>query len=165
MAQLIQQWLSTNGRSKNPGVVQSLSLAVSALVFSIHQNPGEVVSNASGRNTSRVRASRLRTRASFFHALSFAFHKTIFLLDIFLIYISNVIPFTSFPPENPLYLPLPFVPNPPTPTSWSWDSPILGHRTFTGLRDSPPIDDQLGHPLQHMQLETRVPPSVFYIKI
>jgi hypothetical protein len=33
-----------------------------------------------------------------------------FLLDTFFIYISNVIPFLSFPAENPLPLP-----NPPTP--------------------------------------------------
>ena len=39
------------------------------------------------------------------------------------------------------YHPLPLLPNPPTPTSWPWHSPILGHRTFTGPRASPPIDD------------------------
>ena len=75
----------------------------------------------------------------------------LFLLDIFFIYISNVIPFPSFPSENPLS-------PPPAPHlihfhSWSWHSPILGHRAFTGPRASPPIDDQLGHPLLHMQLE------------
>jgi hypothetical protein len=30
---------------------------------------------------------------------------------------------------------------------------ILEHRTFTGTRASPPIDDQLGHPLLHMELD------------
>jgi hypothetical protein len=34
--------------------------------------------------------------------------------------------------------------------------------TFTGPRVSPPTDDQLGHPLLYMQLEPRVPPSVFF---
>ena len=29
----------------------------------------------------------------------------------------------------------------------------LGHRAFIESRDSPPIDDQLGHPLLHMNLE------------
>ena len=48
---------------------------------------------------------------------------------------------------------LPLLPNPPTPISWPRHSPILGHRTFTGLRVSPPIDDQLGYSLLHMQLE------------
>jgi hypothetical protein len=41
-----------------------------------------------------------------------------FELDIFIIYISNVIPFPSFPSENPLSPPpLPLLTNPPTPTS------------------------------------------------
>ena len=30
--------------------------------------------------------------------------------------------------------------SPPTPTSWTWHSPTLGHRTFTGPRASSPID-------------------------
>ena len=33
---------------------------------------------------------------------------------------------------------------------------------FTGPRASPPIDDRLGHPLLHMQLEPHVPPCVFF---
>jgi hypothetical protein len=81
-----------------------------------------------------------------------------FLLDIFFIYISNVIPFPSFLSENPLsHSPSPCN----TLTSWLWHSPILGHRTFTVLRACPPIDDRLGHPLLHMQLEPQVPPCFF----
>ena len=57
---------------------------------------------------------------------------------------------------------IPLLTNPPTPASWPWYSPILGHRTFTGPRASPPIDDQLGHPLLHMQLETLVTLSVSF---
>jgi hypothetical protein len=38
-----------------------------------------------------------------------------FLLDTFFIYISNVIPFSNFPSENPLSPPPPLPPNPPTP--------------------------------------------------
>jgi hypothetical protein len=38
----------------------------------------------------------------------------------------------------------------------------LGHRTFSGPRASPPIDDQPGHPLLYMQLEPGVPPWVFF---
>ena len=48
------------------------------------------------------------------------------------------------------------LPNPPTPTSWPWHSPVLGHMIFTRPRASPPIDGQLGHPLLHMQLETQL---------
>jgi hypothetical protein len=69
-------------------------------------------------------------------------------------------PFLVSPPKTPY--PLPPLPNPSTPASWSRPSPTLGHRAFTGPRASPPIDDQLGHPLLHMQLETRVPPCVFF---
>jgi hypothetical protein len=77
-----------------------------------------------------------------------------FLLDIFFIYISNVIPLSGFPSKNPLSPPpLPLVTNPPTPTSWPWQAPILGHRTFIEPSASPPIDDRLGHHLLHMQLE------------
>ena len=89
----------------------------------------------------------------------------IVLLDIFFIYISNVIPFPGFPSKNPLphtLSPLPLLTNVPTPASWPWHSPILGHRTFTGLRASSPIDDRLGHPLLHMKLEPQVLPCVFF---
>jgi hypothetical protein len=51
---------------------------------------------------------------------------------------------------------------PPTPVSWPWHSPTLGHRAFTRPRTSHPIDDQLIHPLIHMQLELWVPPCVFF---
>ena len=57
-------------------------------------------------------------------------------------------------PKIPYRLPLPLLPNPPTPTSWPWHSPILGHRIFARPKASPPIDSWLGHPLLHMQLET-----------
>jgi hypothetical protein len=70
-------------------------------------------------------------------------------------------PFLVSPPKNPQSSPLSLC-FPPTPASWSRPSPILGHRTFTGPRASPPIDDHLGHPLLHMQLEPRVPSCVFF---
>jgi hypothetical protein len=50
-----------------------------------------------------------------------------FLLDIFFIYISNVIlkvPHTLCPPLS----------YPPTPTSWPWCSPVLGHIKFARPR-------------------------------
>jgi hypothetical protein len=55
--------------------------------------------------------------------------------------------------KNPITSPIPLLLNPPTLASCPWHSPTLGLRAFTGPRDSPPIDDQLGHPLLHMQLE------------
>ena len=67
------------------------------------------------------------------------------LLDIFFIYISNVIPFPCFPSENPLLPPLP-------PYSLTYPLLIpglatLGHRASTGPRASLPIDEQQGHSL------------------
>jgi hypothetical protein len=43
-------------------------------------------------------------------------------------------------------LPIPsplLLPNPPTPASWPWHSPVLGHMIFVIPRASPPIDDQI----------------------
>jgi hypothetical protein len=81
---------------------------------------------------------------------------------VFFIYISNAIPFASLPSKKPLSPPPPPAPQPTHSHSWSWHSPILGHRAFTGPRASPPIDDWLGHPLIHIQLEPQVPPCVFF---
>jgi hypothetical protein len=53
-------------------------------------------------------------------------------------------------------------PHLPTPASLPLHSPTMGLRTFTGPRASPPVDDQISHPLLHMQLETRVPPRVLF---
>jgi hypothetical protein len=52
----------------------------------------------------------------------------IFLLDIFFIYISNAIP------KVPYTLPPVLFPYPPTPTSWSWHFPVLGHIKFASPR-------------------------------
>ena len=69
-------------------------------------------------------------------------------------------PFLVSPPKPPYLLHLPQITNPPTPTSWPWLSPTLGHRAFTGLKASPPIDDQLGHTLLHIQVEPYIPSCV-----
>ena len=58
-------------------------------------------------------------------------------------------PFLVSPPKIPYPLPLPLFPT--YSHSWSWHSPTLGYRAFTGPRAFPPIDDQLGHPLLHMK--------------
>jgi hypothetical protein len=58
-------------------------------------------------------------------------------------------------PKSPLYPPPALLPYPPTPASWPWHSPVLGHMIFPRPRASPPIDGKLGHPLLHMQLETQ----------
>ena len=65
---------------------------------------------------------------------------------------------------SPLKIPylLPLLPKTPTSASWSCYSPILEHRTFTEPRASPPNDDQLGHPLLHIQLEPWIPPCVLF---
>jgi hypothetical protein len=84
-------------------------------------------------------------------------HK--FFIRYFLFYISYVIPSPGFHPKA-LYPLSPLLTNPHTPISWFWHSPSLWHRAFTGASGSPPIDEQLGHTLVHMQLEPLVPPCV-----
>jgi hypothetical protein len=56
----------------------------------------------------------------------------------------------------PIISPLALFPNPPTPVSWPWHSPVLGHIIFSRPRAYPPNDGHLGHLLLHMKLETRV---------
>jgi hypothetical protein len=59
-------------------------------------------------------------------------------------------------PGNPLYTLPALIPNPHTPASWPWHSPVLGHMIFSRPRASPPMDGQLGHFLLHMQLDTQL---------
>jgi hypothetical protein len=59
-------------------------------------------------------------------------------------------------PQRPLYPPPTLLLNAPTPASWPWNSPVLGHMIFTRPKASSLIDGQLGHPLLHMQLETQL---------
>jgi hypothetical protein len=47
-------------------------------------------------------------------------------------------------PKSPLYSPTAVLPNPPTPTSWPWHSPVVGYMIFARPMASPPIDGQLG---------------------
>ena len=70
--------------------------------------------------------------------------------------------FLVSPPKIPYPLLFPLAPQPTHSHSWSWHSPILGHRAFTGPRASSPIDDQLGHILLHIQLQPQVPSCVFF---
>jgi hypothetical protein len=86
-------------------------------------------------------------------ALSLSNYCSYFFFIRYFLYLHfKCYPLSWFPLQNSLSPPL--LPNPPTPSSWPWHSSTLGHRTFTGPRDSLPIDDQLGHPLLHMQLES-----------
>ena len=78
VAQLVQQWLSTNVKSKNP-VVLSPQGWMSQLVFSIHQNSIKVDSNASEGMGLLVRASWQRTEASFFHGPCRGFKQKVWL--------------------------------------------------------------------------------------
>jgi hypothetical protein len=76
--------------------------------------------------------------------LHFIFLK-IFLLDIFFIYISNVMPIPALSPEthysiSPPTASMRVFPHSPTPDSQPWHFAILGYQAFTGPRASPPID-------------------------
>jgi hypothetical protein len=91
-------------------------------------------------------------------AQNWRIHFLIFLIGyfIFLLVISNVIPFPGFPSRNPLF-------HPPSPCFYEDVlPPTLGHRAFPGPRPSLPIDVQQGHPLLHMKLEPWVPPCVLF---
>jgi hypothetical protein len=78
---------------------------------------------------------------------------------VFLIRYFLYLHFKCYPPQDHPHL----LTNPPTPASWPWHSPILGPRTFIGPRASPPVCMYVcSNPLLHMQLETRVPPCVFF---
>jgi hypothetical protein len=87
------------------------------------------------------------------------FYFILFVFSLFTFQMSS--PFLVSPPKIPYPLPTPPAPQPTHSHSWSWHSPILEHRAFTGLRASPSINDRLGHPLLHMQIEPQVPPCVF----
>jgi hypothetical protein len=69
----------------------------------------------------------------------------------------------SFPILFPTDVPPPRAPQPRH--SWFWHSPLLEHRTFTGPRTSPPIDNSLGHSLLDIQLEPQVPPCVSSLEL
>ena len=71
-------------------------------------------------------------------------------------------PFLVSAVKIPYPLPSPSAPQPNHSHSWSQNSPILGHKALTRPRASPPIDDQVGHPLLHIQLEPQVLPCDFF---
>ena len=64
MIQLVQQWLSTNGRFKSPVVVLSMRLDVSDNL-QYTQNPGEVGSKANEGMDVPAKARASRQKASF----------------------------------------------------------------------------------------------------
>jgi hypothetical protein len=75
----------------------------------------------------------------FFFIRFFSLFKYIFLLDIFFIYMSNVIPKVPYTSPLPALLPYPH-----THASWPWHSPVLGHMIFARPRASPPSDVHVG---------------------
>jgi hypothetical protein len=77
----------------------------------------------------------------------------LFLKNIFIRYFLHL-QFKCYP-KSPLYTPPTLLFNPPTPASWPWYSPVLGHIIFARPRDSPSNDSWLGHLLLHMQVDTR----------
>ena len=89
-----------------------------------------------------------------------------FCLDFFFNFYFKYYPLSWFlfwKPSTPYPItPHPLLTNPSTPASWPCFSPTLRHRAFTGPRASPPIDDWLGHPLLHMQLEPWVQTCVLF---
>jgi hypothetical protein len=76
----------------------------------------------------------------------------IYIFDIFFIYISNVIPFPSFPPKTAYPNPFPLLqlPNPPSPIAGPDFTLYRGIESSQDLGGSFPTDDQIGHPLLHM---------------
>jgi hypothetical protein len=93
---------------------------------------------------------------SFLYLILYVFS---FLLDIYLFTFQMISHFLISPLKITYSLTSPLITNPHTPTSFSWHSPTLGHRAFTGTRASPPIGNWQDHPLLHMGLE----PCVFHV--
>jgi hypothetical protein len=85
--------------------------------------------------------------------LSFFFLKQFFIRYFLHLHFKCYPKSPPYPPPSPALFPNPF-----TPASWPWPSfPCTGeHIIFSRPRASPPNDGRLGHPLLHMQLETRV---------
>ena len=88
------------------------------------------------------------------------------------IYLSNDIPVLSHPLHKHLHIPstlAPFLfasmrvlPHPPTPALLFQHPPMLGTKTSTEQRASPPINVRQGHPLLHIHLEPWVPPCTLF---
>ena len=97
-----------------------------------------------------------------FWGFCFVLFCFVLLLDIFFIYISNVISFPGFLSKNPLSSFPTLLIKLPILSSWRWNYPTLGHRAFTGSRTSPSTDNRQGHPLLNMQLEPSVLPCVLF---
>jgi hypothetical protein len=83
------------------------------------------------------------------------------LLNIFFIYISNIIPFPDLRSGIPCPIPLPPVSTRVLPHQ-SRHYPTLGSRNPSGQRATAPTDVQQGHPLPHMQPELWVPLCGFF---
>ena len=81
------------------------------------------------------------------------FYAHLFFFIYLLIRYFHYLHFKCYP-KSPLYTPPALLPNPPTPASWPWHSPLLGNIIFIRPRASPPNDGRVGHLLLNMQLKT-----------
>ena len=71
-------------------------------------------------------------------SLNFSFQKAIKdLISFFIRYIFHL--HFKCHPQSPLYTFPALLPNPRTPTSWPWHSPVLGQMIFARMQASPPI--------------------------
>lgn len=73
VVQLVQQWLSTNGRLKDPVVVQFMRLELQ-LVFFIHHNPKERDLSASEGMDLPGKSKQAKKEAPFFPVLGLSSH-------------------------------------------------------------------------------------------
>ena len=78
------------------------------------------------------------------------FHELIFFIFYYSIRYFLHLHFKYYP----LYTLSTLLPNPPTPASRPWHSPLLGHIIITRSRASHPNDGGVSHHLLHMQLNT-----------
>jgi hypothetical protein len=124
--------------------VQLIQLRTPCPVVAPHSGLGLLISTINLENAPQI----IPTGQS--DGVNFLFFQAFFFIRYFL-----HLHFKCYP-QSPLYPPPTLLPNPPTPASWPWHSPVLGRMIFARPRASPPIDGRLGHPLLHMQLETQL---------
>jgi hypothetical protein len=87
--------------------------------------------------------SNYQLKVALFFSFFFSFYSFLIIYFLYLHFKCFLVsPFLVSPLKTPYPQPPPPFTNPPTPASWPWQSPILGHRAFTGPTASPPIDER-----------------------